>query len=297
MKVLLAGGSGLVGGLLRDAWAKAGHSVTRLVRRAPGGKDEMQWAPESGTCSGLETESFDAIVNLAGANIAAGRWTADRKARLRASRLDSTGLLARMIVEGRLRSGVFVNASAVGFYGDTGEREVDESSPAGSGFLASLCTEWEAAADAAGSATRVVKLRLGVVLDSEGGALAKLLPLFRSGLGGPIGDGSGWMSWIGNNDLCRMVDFVCTDHSVCGAVNAVAPHPVRNRDFVAALGACLGRPAVVRTPATMIRLLLGQMGAETVLSSQRVVPAKLVEAGFQYRQSELAGAIADAMGR
>lgn len=292
MRIALAGGTGFVGAALRRHWASAGDSVVRLVRRPARGRDEAEWDPETGRIDLAALNGCEALVNFCGENIAAGRWSAGRRARIRDSRVRATGLLAGAIQGGAWRPRVWVNASAVGYYGDGGERVLGESAPQGSGFLASVCGEWEAAAMPAQAAgVRVVRLRLGVVLDSAGGALAKLLPVFRAGLGGPVGGGRAWMSWIALDELCRVVDFALRDGRVGGAVNAVSPEPVRNVAFATALGRALHRPAVLPVPGWAVRMLLGQMGVETLLASQRAVPGVLEENGFAFLPGGLAGAL------
>lgn len=291
-RIALAGGSGFVGAELRRQWAKAGIEVVRLVRRRAEAADEAEWDPQAGRLDGAPLAGCDALVNLAGENIAAGRWTAERRKRICESRVGTTGLFASAIAHGTWKPRVWINASATGFYGDTGEREVDETSPQGAGFLASVCREWEAATRPAEKAgVRVVHLRLGVVLDPAGGALAKLLPVFRAGLGGPLGDGRSWMSWIALDELCAVVDAALGDGRLAGPVNAVSPEPVRNVEFASALGRVLRRPTLLRTPAWAVRLLFGAMGRETLLASQRVVPRVLLQSGYAFRRGGLPAAL------
>lgn len=287
-RIALAGGSGLVGEALRRHWAQAGHEVVRLVRRSPVAPDEVAWDPERGRIDAAGLAGCDALVNLAGENIAAGRWTGRRRRAIRESRVWSTALLAATLADSAWRPRVWINASAIGYYGDAGERELDEAAPQGAGFLASVCGEWEAAtrpAEAAG--VRVVRLRLGMVLDPAGGALARLLPVFRAGVGGPLGDGRSWTSWVSLRAVCRIVDAAMGDDGVIGAVNAVAPRPVRKAEFAAALGRVLGRPAVLRVPAWAVRLGLGQMGRELLLASQRVRPGVALQRDVRGLDGEL----------
>jgi len=298
MRIALAGGSGLVGAALRRHWAGAGIEVVQLVRRAAGGDgDEAGWNPEAGRIDLAPLADCAALVNLAGANIAEGRWTAERRKLIRESRVRTTELLAAAMASGSWRPRVWVNASAVGYYGDAGERELDEAAPQGAGFLASVCGAWEAATLPAGSAgVRVVRLRLGTVLDPAGGALAKLLPVFRAGLGGPLGGGRMWMSWIALDELCRVVDAALYDERLAGAVNAVSPQPVRNAEFAAALGRALQRPAILPTPAWAVRLAFGELGREALLASARAVPAALLRTGFDFQPGGLAGALRRMLG-
>lgn len=294
-RIALAGGSGFVGAALRRHWASRGVEVVPLVRRPAETGAEVAWDPETGRLDAARLADCDVLVNLGGASIAAGRWTARRKRLIRESRVRPTQVLAAALRDGVWRPRVWINASAIGYYGDGGERELDESAPQGAGFLASVCADWEAAtrpAEAAG--VRVVRLRLGVVLDPAGGALAKLLPVYRAGLGGPLGDGRAWMSVIALDELCRVVDTVVGDTRLTGAVNAVSPEPVRNAAFAAALGRSLRRPAWVRTPAWLIRGLLGEMGRETLLASQRAVPRALLACGHRFRPGGLTGWIRSA---
>jgi uncharacterized protein (TIGR01777 family) len=288
MRIAIAGASGLVGRALVRHWERAGTAVVRLVRREVEAEDEVSWDPADGRIDVGQLATCDAVVNLAGENIAEGRWTVARKKVLRSSRLDSSRLLAETIVGGAWRPRVWINASAVGIYGSRGDEWLDEGSVAGTGFLAELCRDWEAATGpAAVAGVRVVNLRLGVVLSPEGGALAKMLPWFRRGAGGPVGDGQMWVSWIALDELVRVVETALSDPALVGPVNAVSPQPVRQGEFAAALGRVLDRPARIRTPGTMLRLLFGEMGAATLLASQRVRPAVLARCGFPFAPGAL----------
>jgi len=291
MKILVAGASGLVGSALVPALRLQGHEVVTLVRRPPQREDEIAWNPPAGDLEPAVLATTDAIVNLAGENIAAGRWTSERKEALRRSRLDSTRTLVRAMGRAEPRPRVLVNASAVGFYGDRGDEVLTEDSPAGRGFLPELCAEWETEAQAAEPAgARVVRLRLGVVLARKGGALARLLPVFRLGLGGRLGNGRAWMSWIALDDLIRVVDATLTDPRWFGAINAVAPGPVTNGEFTAALGRRLHRPAILPVPRRLLELVYGEMAGATLLASARVMPGRLVAGGFIFRQPDIAAA-------
>ncbi len=288
MRIAIAGSSGLVGRALVAHLRAAGAEVARLVRRPAAAADEVEWDPAAGRLEGERVATCEALVNLAGENIAEGRWTRSRKQALCASRLDGTRLLAATIARGPWRPSVWINASAIGYYGTRGEEQLDETSAAGSGFLAELCRDWEAAtAPASGAGVRVVQLRLGVVLTPEGGALRAMLPWFRRGVGGPVGDGRNWLSWIALEELVRVIDFALGAPALSGPVNAVSPQPVRQAEFAAALGRAVGRKATTRTPAMVIRLGFGEMGESTVLASQRVRPAALERSGFVFRDGEL----------
>jgi uncharacterized protein (TIGR01777 family) len=248
----------------------------------------------------LDPESvsgYDVVVHLAGANIAAGRWTAERKRKIRDSRVDGTGLLARAIAAAPSPPRVLVCASAIGYYGDRGDMLLDEGTAAGSGFLADVGRAWEEAArPAAEAGIRVVNLRIGIVLTPSGGALPRMLVPFRLGLGGPLGDGRQYWSWITLRDLLGAILHAAATEELVGPVNAVAPAAVRNAEFSRVLGRVLRRPAFVRAPAFAIRLLLGEMGQELLLASTRVQPARLVASGFEYRDRDLEEALRHLLG-
>jgi uncharacterized protein len=297
MKILIAGASGLVGSALVPALRREGHEVVTLVRRPVRREDEIAWDPTTGELAPTALARTDAIVNLAGENIAAGRWTTARKEALRGSRLDSTRTLVGAMARADSRLRVLINASAVGFYGDRGDEVLNEDAPAGRGFLPELCAEWETAAQVAeASGARVVRLRLGVVLAREGGALARLLPVFRLGLGGRLGDGRAWMSWIELDDLVRVISAALTDPSLDGAINAVAPGPVTNGEFTAALGRLLHRPAILPVPRRLLELVYGEMAGATLFASARVMPGRLLTSGFAFRQPDIAAALRHVMG-
>jgi len=298
MRILVAGASGLVGSALVPALRQQGHEVVALVRRPVRRDDEIAWNPPAGGLEPAVLANVDAIVNLAGENIAAGRWSEMRKETLRRSRLDSTRTLVRAMARAVPRPRVFVNASAVGFYGDRGDEVLTEGSSAGRGFLPELCAAWEAEARPAEAlGARVVRLRLGVVLTREGGALARLLPLFRLGLGGRLGDGRAWMSWIELDDLIRVVSAALADPRLDGAVNAVAPSPVTNGEFTVALGQLLHRPAFLPVPRRLLELIYGEMAGATLFASVRVMPGRLLAGGFVFRQPDIAAALRHALCR
>jgi uncharacterized protein (TIGR01777 family) len=292
MRVLISGASGLIGSAVRSELVANGHSATALVRRAPSA-GEVQWNPTA-TLDPKRLEGFDAVVHLAGKNIA-GLWTEKFKREIRESRVQGTKTLATAAADSFRQAGkpgIFVAASAVGFYGDRGDEELTERSARGTGFLADVCQEWEDAASPAMEAgVRVVHLRMGTVLAKQGGALQALLPAFRLGLGGPVGNGRQYMSWVALQDVAGAFQFALAKEDLHGAANVVSPQSIRNREFVRELGAALHRPAVVPLPAFMVRALMGQMGESLLLASQRVVPAELEKACYRFRYPELSEAL------
>ncbi len=294
MRVLLAGSSGLIGTALAQSLERAGHDIVRLVRRPPRVPGEVYWNVEAGELNRAELGAVDAVVHLGGRNIAAGRWSTQTKGELRSSRVQSTALLVETIGEMAQRPRVFVCASAVGIYGDRGDETLGEESAIGSGFLAELGREWEATA--ARAATRVVHARFGVVLSREGGALAKMLWAFKLGLGGRLGNGQQYMSWIGLGDAVAVIQRAIDDEHVQGALNVVAPEPVQNAAFTRALGRALGRPTPFAVPALALRIALGQMADEALLASQRAVPKKLLDGGFPFADETIEAALARALG-
>jgi len=253
---------------------------------------EIDWNPKSGALDPQALADVDAIVHLAGEPIA-HRWTRDRKRRIRESRVRGTETIARAMASARDRPRVLLSASAVGIYGNRSDEVLDEGSAPGTDFLATVCTEWERAADPARDAgVRVVHMRTGLVLAESGGAMAMMLPPFRAGLGGPMGSGRQWMSWIAREDFARVVLFLLGADSADGPVNLVAPHPTQNAEFARVLGQVLHRPAVLPVPAFALTLAFGEMAEHTLLASQRVMPRRLGELGFQFRFPQLADALA-----
>jgi uncharacterized protein len=293
MKVAVAGASGFVGSGLVRHLAGEGHSVLRLVRRPAERPDEVAWHPSSCEVEQWERlEGVEAFVNLTGSNLAAGRWTEERREEIRRSRIEGTRTLVAVMAHMNHHPRAFVCASAVGYYGDRGEEELTEGSAPGKGFLAGLCHAWEEEARIAESVgVRTVMLRMGLVIGPGGGVLARMLPAFRAGVGGRLGGGRQWVSWIALDDLVAVIRQALGDARLTGPVNAVAPGAVRNAEFVDTLAGVLSRPAVVPLPAVMLRTLFGPMADETLLASARVLPRRLCEAGFVFKHPELAGAL------
>ena len=283
MRIAITGGTGFLGTALVDRLRGDGHTVKVLTRNATGA-DDVRWSPEAPLREWTATlDETDAVIHLAGASIAGGRWTAQRKALIRDSRVRSTRALATAILEARCPPSVFVSGSAIGIYGPHGDEPLTEDSPEGSDFLAGVCVEWEREALAASPVTRVVLLRTGLVLDTSGGALPQIALAFRLFAGGPLGSGRQYMSWIHREDWVEMVRWALTKPTVSGPLNATAPHPVTNREFAKTLGRVLRRPAFVPTPAFALRLALGEMANALLLGGQRVLPAKAQSLGSTFR--------------
>lgn len=293
MIVAVTGSTGLVGTALADSLEAAGHVVRRVVRRpARAGQHEIRWDPTAGQIDTTALAGVDGVVHLAGESLAAHRWTEAFKAEIRDSRVRGTRLLCDALAGLSTKPGVLVSASAVGYYGDRGEETVDESSAPGTGFLADVCREWEAATQSARDAgIRVVNLRLGVVLSPHGGALAQMLTPFKLGVGGVIGSGRQYLSWISIDDLVSAIQFALRTESLSGPVNAATPHPVANREFTKTLGGVLGRPTVFPMPAFAARLAFGEMADEMLLGGVRVEPRALSTAGFAFQYPELESAL------
>jgi uncharacterized protein (TIGR01777 family) len=294
--IAIAGASGLVGRRLENSLTDEAHEVRRLVRRPAAGESEIEWSPQTESVDSAGLSGVDGVVNLAGYSVAAGRWSRRVKSEIRDSRVRGTRTLANALARLDRPPAVWVNASAVGFYGDCANTVLDESRGRGSGFLADVCGEWEdAVAPAVRAGVRVVLLRIGVVLAGEGGALAQMLPIFRTGLGGRLGSGRQYMSWIGLDDLVRAIRFSIDDPGIEGPVNATAPLPVSNAEFTRVLGRVLRRPAVLAVPAFAIRLAAGEMGQELLLASIRAAPTRLLEAGFEFHFEGLEAALRHAL--
>ncbi|MBU3701797.1 MAG: TIGR01777 family protein [Acidimicrobiia bacterium] len=299
MQIAITGATGLIGTSLGRALRAEGHEVVPIVRRpVADGERAVRWDPAAGTIDAAALEGIDAVVHLAGAGIGDHRWTEDYRREILDSRVRGTELLAGALAGLERRPSVLVSGSAIGFYGDTGDTAVDESAPAGDGFLADVCVGWEGAtALAADAGIRVALLRTGIVLDRSGGALRKMLPLFRIGAGGRMGSGRQWWSWITIDDEVAAIRWLLA-HEVSGPVNAVAPAPVTNKDFTVALARAMHRPAVFPVPAFGPRVLLGRELADALLfTSQRVLPTVLSASGFTFSHSTIDAALAAVLAR
>jgi len=292
MRVILSGASGLIGGMLRRFLIDRGHDLTVLVRRdPPANAGEVFWDPSAGKINAAALEGAHAVIHLSGQNVAV-RWTSERKRELVESRLKSTRLLAETLARLGAPPKVLLAASAIGFYGERGDETVTEDSPAGAGFFPDLCKEWEAAAIPARDAgIRLVNFRIGVVLSKQGGALAKMLTPFRFGLGGRIGSGKQYLSWIAPDDLLRAMYECLTDDRLNGPVNGVGPNPVTQREFARTLARVMRRPAIFPLPAAMVRLFFGDMGQTILLGSTRVLPARLLDRQFHFTHPTLEDAL------
>ncbi|MGQ4384080.1 TIGR01777 family oxidoreductase [Streptomyces sp. SAS_270] len=294
-RVVIAGASGMIGSALTRSLTADGHEVVRLVRRAPRARDEIQWDPEGGRIDAGALAGAAAVVNLAGAGVASRRWTKAYKERIRCSRVLGTATLAKAVASLDERPRVFVNGSAMGFYGDTGGRPVDETAPAGDGFLPSLCVEWEGAATPVREAgVRTAFVRTGLVVARRGGAWGKLFPLFKAGLGGRLGDGSQYWSFIALHDEVAAIRHVIDTDSLSGPVNLTAPEPLTNREITEAMGRVLHRPTLFTAPAPAIRLALGEMAGD-ILGSQRVLPTRLLSSGFTFAFPTIDSALRSAL--
>ena len=295
MQLLLAGASGLIGSALARSLRQDGHDVITLVRRSPSNASELEWDPGAGRLDTAALESIDSVVCLSGAGVGDHRWTPRYKKALLDSRIQPVSLLAESIRAAAHPPATFVVASAVGYYGDTGDRVVDESSPSGAGFLARLCRQWEAAATPATEAgVRVANLRTGLVLSSAGGLLARLRPLFRLGIGGRLGDGRQYLSWIALLDEIAAIRFVIGNPALSGPVNLTGPQPVTNAEFTTTLARVMHRPALLPAPAPALRLVLGEF-AQDILTGQRAMPRALQAAGFEFRYPNVQAALRDCL--
>ena len=285
-RILVSGVSGPIGAALLPSLKTRGYEVTRLVRGSATGEDQVAWDPAK-PISPEMVSGYDAVVHLAGESIV-GRWTKTKKIKIRGSRVAGTTTLAEALAAAEHKPQVFVCSSAIGYYGDRGSEVLNEQSKPGVGFLADVCREWEAATQAASNAgIRTVQMRTGVVLSPKGGALGKMLTPFKLGVGGRIGDGQQWMSWIDVQDMVGAIHHMLKSDLLQGPVNMVAPKPVKNVEFAKTLGSVLSRPAILPMPAFAVNLAFGEMGETVLLSSQRVEPTQLVMSGYPFRFTDL----------
>jgi uncharacterized protein (TIGR01777 family) len=289
MNIVVAGASGFVGPALVPALHADGHAVRRLVRRPAADATEIEWHPGRQELAPSALEGTDVVINLAGENIAGGRWTRAKRERILRSRVDATRTLVLAIAKMKRKPRVFLSASALGFYGNRADEILTESSRIGHGFLSEVCLAWETHAEgAARNGVRTVLLRLGTILGRDGGALAKILPVFRLGVGGPMGDGRQWMSWIALDDVVGAIRHAMANEKLEGPVNVTAPSPVTNAEFSRVLAEALGKRAALRVPAWALFLLFGEMANEALLASTRAQPRRLQETGYKFAQPELA---------
>lgn len=288
--IAIAGSSGLIGSALVAELRAADHEVVRIVRRTPANPDEVYWDPESGEFDTGALDGVDAVINLCGVNIARRRWSGAFKQQLRDSRIAPTEVLSAAVADSDV--GLMINVSAVGYYGDTRDRAVDETASAGTGFLAQLCRDWEAAtAPASRAGARVVLARTGLVLARSGGALGRLQPMFAVGAGARLGNGRQYMSWISLDDQVRALQFALSHAELSGPVNLTGPAPVTNAEFTAALGRAVGRPARLMLPGFVVRAAVGEFADEGLLTGQRVIPAALERAGFDFHHQTIGEAL------
>jgi uncharacterized protein (TIGR01777 family) len=297
MHILVTGSTGLIGSALIPSLTADGHEVTRLLRSQPKpGEKAISWEPEAGRLDPKGLEGIDAVVHLAGENIAE-RWTAQKKTRIRDSRVKGTRLLSDTLARLEMPPKVLVCASAIGYYGDRGEELLTEASSPGRGFLAEVCQAWEEAAEPARrKGIGVVHLRFGMILSAAGGALAKMLPPFRLGIGGALGSGRQYISWIAIDDVIGAVHHALVSAGMSGPTNTVAPQAVTNQEFTRVLGKVLGRPTVLPMPAFAARLMFGEMADEVLLASARVQPTKLLSTGYVFRYPDLEPALRHVLG-
>jgi uncharacterized protein (TIGR01777 family) len=289
MKILISGASGLVGTHLIPTLLAKGHEIYKLVRKTPNSSDEIQWDAEKGFAASEQAklENFDAVMHLAGDNVASENWSDEKKRKIKDSRVVGTRVLVDALKRAQNPPKIFVSASATGFYGNRKDEILTEDSRQGAGFLTDVCTAWEDEIKKAEEFARVVFLRIGVVLAKDGGALEKMLMPFKFGVGGTIGSGKQWMSWIALDDLIKLIHFALENETLRGAVNAVAPNPVTNEEFTKMLGKALHRPTVLPIPTFAIKLMFGEMGETLLLQGARVLPKRLLDAGFEFQFSNL----------
>ena len=292
MKILLTGSHGLVGNALTTSLTGDGHDVMSLVRRQAANDSEIEWHPDRGEINDQQLEGLDVVVHLAGESIASGRWTDEKKRKIRESRVKGTELLSESLARLSPPPSTFICASAIGYYGDRGDQLLTEASAPGNDFLAEVCIAWEEATRSAEQkGIRTIRCRFGIILDENGGALQRMLTPFRMGIGGKVGDGKQWMSWIALEDVVRGIQFVMDQYEIRGPVNFTAPHPVTNSEFTKDMGEVLSRPTLFSMPAFAARLAFGEMADALLLSSARVEPKCLTEAGFEFKHKNLRAAL------
>ncbi len=284
MKILISGASGLVGTALIPTLIAKGHSIVRLVRQQPKGSDEIRWDSEKGFSFGEEhkLEGFDAVIHLAGDNVASGSWTDEKKRSIRESRTKGTKFLIDALKKLKSKPKIIISASAIGFYGNRGDEILTEESPKGSGFFPDVCDEWENEVREAGNFARIVMLRIGVILAKDGGALDKMLTPFKLGVGGVIGSGKQWMPWITIDDILGIIHYAL-EKPLRGIYNTTAPNAATNHAFTKALGKALGRPTFIPLPEFAVKMMFGEMGETLLLQGCRVVPKRLQEMGYKFK--------------
>lgn len=296
MKVLITGASGLIGTALQESFNDNGFEMLLASRKEPKDATHIQWDMETGFSDAEKLEGIDAVVHLAGENVSGLRWTEDKKKAIRDSRVLGTRNIVDAISKLKSKPTVFVSSSAIGFYGERGDDEVTESSAAGDNFLAGVCREWEAESRRAEDAgIRTVLLRTGIVLSKDGGALGTMLLPFKLGVGGVVGSGKQWMSWISLDDHVSAINFAIENENMRGAVNSVAPNPVTNEEFTKTLGEVLYRPTFLPLPEFVVSMAFGEMGDALLLASTKVIPKRLTDAGFDFKYPGLKGAIEHAV--
>lgn len=292
MKVALTGSTGLIGVALSEKLRALGHEVIAMRRQEPVGDSAIYWNPATKEIDADSLEGIDALVHLAGENIASARWTKSQKARIRDSRIGGTRLLSDALAKLKSPPKVFVSGSAIGFYGERGDEVLSEESESGAGFLPETCVEWEDATKSASEAgVRVVLLRTGVALSPKGGAIARMMTPFKLGIAGKLGSGKQYMSWISLDDIVGAIIHAMNNDTLSGAVNGTSPNPVTNLEFTKAMGRVLRRPTIFPMPAFVVRLLFGEMGEAAILASARVEPKKLLESGYKFERAELESAL------
>ncbi len=296
MKVLITGASGLVGAALQKSFAEKGYEMLLASRKEPKDDKHIQWSIEGGFTDPEKLEGIDVIVHLAGENVSGLRWTEEKKKAIRDSRILGTRNVVDAISKLKHKPKTFIASSAIGFYGERGDEEVVESSAAGDNYLAGVCREWEAESRRAEDAgIRTVLLRTGIVLSKDGGALATMLTPFKLGVGGVVGSGKQWMSWITLDDEIAIINYAIENENIRGAVNAVAPHPVTNQEFTKTLGDVLNRPTFLPLPEFAVSMIFGEMGDALLLASTKVLPKRLLDAGFEFKYTDLKAAIENAV--